>query len=88
METALLKYALPAIFVMAQAIMILLNQQKQKKQNGQYRYNPHPPGEAVTCQKHTEMIQRHGEALARLEECSEGIEKRLDRMEVKLNGTR
>lgn len=88
METALLKYALPSIFLMAQALLLLLNQQKQKRHNGQYRYNAHPPGEALTCQKHGELLQKHGEALARLEQCSEGLEKRLDRIEGKLNGAR
>lgn len=88
METALLKYALPAIFLLAQALLVLLNQQKQRKQNGQYRYNPHLPGEAPTCQRHGELLIKHGEALARIGECAGGLEKRLDRIEGKINGMR
>lgn len=86
MEAALLKYALPSIFLLVQALLILLNLQKTKKQNGQYRYNPHPPGDAPTCVRHGDILQKHGEALARLEESTGGLKDRLDRIEGKLNG--
>jgi len=64
-------YAWLAILTLAQVIQFLIT-----KRN---KYNPHPPGEAKTCGK-------HGERLARLEEGIENVEKRLDRIEGKLNG--
>lgn len=42
--------------------------------------NPHP------CQKHADELKKHGEQLARLEEASQDAERRLERIENKLNG--
>ena len=44
------------------------------------KHNPHPPGEALMCRQNRDLIMKHGEAI-------ENIEKRLDRIEGKLNGT-
>lgn len=50
------------------------------KKNGKgVIYNPHPPGESKTCIEHTKQ-------LAKVEEAVEGVERRLNRIENKLNG--
>ena len=95
-ESALLKYGLPAIFLMAQALLVVLNLLKNKEQNkkqNQYRYNPHAPGEAQACKEHKaaltklgEKLEEQGKAVVRVEEAQEAQEKRLDRIEGKLNG--
>ena len=63
MKTALLQYALPALFVMAQALLMALtllkNKEQNKKQN-QYRYNPHAPGEAQACKDHKAALANIG----------------------------
>ena len=48
-----------------------------KKQMG---FNPHPPGESMTCRDNRDRIIKNGNAI-------ENLEKRLDRIEGKLNGT-
>lgn len=54
---------------------------KGAKTQTAYKFNPHPPGASPTC-------QQHGERLAKVEEAVENIEKKIDRIENKLNGTR
>jgi len=96
MEAAFLKYGLPALFVMAQALLVVLTLLKNKEQNkkqSQYRYNPHAPGEAQACKDHKaalaklgEKIEFQGQAIARVEENQGAQEKRLDWIQGKLNG--
>jgi len=96
MEAAFLKYGLPALFLMAQALLVVLNLLKNKEQTkkqNQYRYNPHAPGEAQACKDHKaalaklgEKLELHGQAIARVEEGQDAQEKRLDWIQGKLNG--
>lgn len=96
MEAVFLKYGLPALFLMAQALLVVLNLLKNKEQNkkqSRYQYNPHPPGEAQACKDHKEALRKMGEkleeqgnAIARVEENQQAQEKRLDWIQGKLNG--
>ena len=65
------------VLTLSQAIYALI----QWKRNGKktIKYNPHPPGEAKKCEEHSV-------AIGKLETEIEGMGKRLDRIEVKLNG--
>jgi len=95
-ESAFLKYGLPAIFLLANALLVVLNLLKNKEQNkkqNQYRYNPHAPGEAQACKDHKlalaklgEKLEEQGKAIARIEQGQEAQEKRLDWIQGKLNG--
>jgi hypothetical protein len=87
------KYMFPAFMFMAQAIVLLVGLLKAKKDRGQYRYNPHAPGEAQACKDHKaalaklgEKMELQGQAIARVEENQQGQEKRLDWIQGKLNG--
>ena len=96
MEAAFIKYGLPAIFLLANALLVALNLFKNKEQNkkqSRYQYNPHPPGEAQACKDHKaalaklgEKIEEQGKAIARVEEGQDAQEKRLDWIQGKLNG--
>ena len=92
-SSAFLRYGLPALFLMAQAIVLLIGQLKAKKNRNQYRYNPNPPDEAQACKDHKlalsklgEKLEEQGKAVARVEQNQQGQEKRLDWIQGKLNG--
>ena len=50
-----------------------------KRRNGQYKYNPHPPGDAKACVE-------HGEAIRRMEDKIDKLGERIARVEGRLNG--
>lgn len=69
------KYAWLIILTLVQIVQFLVI-----KKNGKvYKFNPHPPGEARRCQENRDII-------IQLKTDFENFEKRLDRLEGKLNG--
>ena len=77
MTQQVIQWVIIAVVVLAQAVLTALKIIEKRNNSAQKELgnNPHP------CAK-------HGERLATLEEGMENIEKRLDRIENKLNGTR
>ncbi len=67
----IVKYAVLAILVLSQTVQWILKRP--------IKYNPHPPGQASRCVE-------HGEDIARIEARLDGMDKRLDRIEGKING--
>ena len=60
-------------------------------------YNPHPPGEAIVCQNHTELLEANQKETGKLaislaghkgemKSWREGVNARLGRIETKMNG--
>ena len=58
-------------------IKVLADRRKER----QYKYNPHPPGEAKTCEE-------HAKALSRIEEKVDRLSERIAKVEGRLNGAR
>ena len=85
------QYAWLAVLTLAQVIQFLV---VNKRDRG-YKYNPHPPGEASQCKTNKRKLDEidskldlHGERLAAIETHDKDMDKRLDRIEGKLNGAR
>jgi len=85
------QYAWLAVLTLAQVIQFLV----VKSRDRGYKYNPHPPGEANQCKANKKKLDDidgkldiRGERLAAIETRVKDMDKRLDRIEGKLNGAR
>ena len=85
------QYAWLAVLTLAQVIQFLVVSKRDKG----YKYNPHPPGEASQCKTNKKKLDeidgkldQRGERLAAIETRVKDMDKRLDRIEGKLNGAK